>query len=200
MIDEEIVNGMHEDDLEIISLMKNPQNGDLESQEWYQGFITELKDIVVETEFASRWALIEGRHLLGKRLLEEEHRFTNAGYLKMSYQVATSLNMSQRVIEQCIQFARAYPELELLPMGKNASWHKVCQELLPEHAQSKTKHVNRAELIQMLKDIKILLEHELEDTRKAVLDGDMGEEGDTKIDYIRYLQDQFNKITQEVNL
>jgi hypothetical protein len=174
----------------------------LESQEWYIDFIAELKDAIVETEFTSRWALIEGRHLVGQRLLQEEKRFTDAGYMKMSSHVATSLGISQRTIEQCIQFARKYPDLTLMNVGKNISWHKLTQELLPEHVEPIKKHINRAELIQMLKEIKTLLQHLQEEEHQLGINDDsiIPDYMLNMRDFIRYLQDQFNKITSEVEL
>jgi len=143
----------------------------LEHLERYQNLITELKDTIVETEFSSRWALIEGRHLVGQRLLQEEKWFTDSGYMKMSLHVATSLGISQRQIEQCIQFARKYPDLSLMNTGKNISWHKITQELLPEHVESISKPVTKAELIQILKDIKTLLQHEWETYNQEIING-----------------------------
>lgn len=100
-------------------------------QGWYEQLIEDCKDIIVEGVFASRWALIETYHNLGKRILGDETKFTQAGYLKMSQRVATSLGKSQRTIEQSIQFVRKFPDLSLLPDGKNISWHKICNNLLP---------------------------------------------------------------------
>jgi hypothetical protein len=121
--------------------------------------------------------------------------------MKMSLHVATSLGISQRQIEQCIQFARKYPDLSLMNTGKNISWHKITQELLPEHVESISKPVTKAELIQCLKDIKTLLQHEWETYNQEIINGglDMSIEN-AKCDYIHYLQDQFNKLTSKVDL
>ena len=35
----------------------------------YNSFVEECKDILVEAEFTSRWALIEGYHALGKHIV-----------------------------------------------------------------------------------------------------------------------------------
>ena len=39
--------------------------------DWYEAFIEDCKDILVEHGFASRWALIEGYHAFGARIIEE---------------------------------------------------------------------------------------------------------------------------------
>ena len=105
----------------------------LESQGWYQQLIDDCKDIVVEGEFASRWALIETYHNLGKRILEENVSFERAKIYgqEITSRVSQSLDKSKRTIERSIQFARKYPELNKLPEGKDISWHKICNKLLP---------------------------------------------------------------------
>jgi hypothetical protein len=167
---------------------------DIQNEEWYQALIEELKACIIETEFISRWSLIEGYHKVGSEILAHESQFTQAGYLKASETIAQSLGKSQRQIEQCIQFARKYPDLSLFQSGKNVSWHKITQELLPEHTESTTKPLTKADLIQMLKEIKLLLQHEFEDTIKDHLDN-IPNVITGKAEYIRYLQDQIDKIT-----
>jgi len=111
---------------------------DLEHEQWYQSMIEECKAALTEGMFGARWIIIETYHNIGKRILEEEQNFTKAGYLKMSQRVSDSLGKSQRTIEQAIQFARKFPDLEALPAGKNVSWHKICTELLPEPKEKET--------------------------------------------------------------
>ncbi len=196
--DEEIINGEHEDDLEVRSLMKHR----IENQEWYKALIEELSACIVETSFNARDAIIQGKHFIGSEILKHEDKFTQAGYLKASEQIALSLNKSQRDIEQCIQFARKYPDLSLLPVGKNCSWHKIVNELLPEHTQdtleSKSKPLTKQDYINLLKEIHELLKHEWEDNNKTAIEwrggGEIGDEAERKCEYIRYLQDQIEKI------
>ncbi len=110
----------------------------LESEEWYQALIEECQAIITESVFTSRWTLIEGYHMLGKRIPEENANFRKAKVYgkKITQRVATSLNKSQRTIEQAIQFAKKYPELDELPEGKNISWHKICNYYLPQPKNS----------------------------------------------------------------
>ena len=112
----------------------------IEQEEWYNSLIEDCQSILTEGIWNYRLTLIKTYYLLGKRILEDEDKFTKAGYLKdgMSSQVTTSLRMvSQRTIERAIQFTRYVEKelkgnLDLLPGGKNISWHKICNELLPE--------------------------------------------------------------------
>jgi hypothetical protein len=174
---------------------------DITNQEWYTALIEELQACIVETSFNARDAIIQGKHFIGKEILAHEDQFSKAGYLKASELIAQSLGKSQRDIEWCIQFVRQYPDMAMLPIGKNWSWHKITQELLPEHSQdtleSVTKPITKADLIQCLKEIKILLQHEGEEAHQAFIHDNSAPcmNYKDKCDFIEYLQDQIEKIT-----
>lgn len=108
----------------------------IENQEWYTALIEECHAIITEAVFNSRWALVEGYHMLGKRILEENNSFERGKIYgkEITKRVSQSLGKSVRTVEKAIQFARSYPSLDALPGGKNVSWNKVCNELLPEGA------------------------------------------------------------------
>jgi hypothetical protein len=96
-------------------------------EEKYQEFIEEIKAIMTEAVFASRWAIIEGYWNIGKRIIEEN---------ETPLRIAKSLGKSQRTIEYSVQFAKKFTKLEELPDGKNISWRKVIA-LLPEGKKEK---------------------------------------------------------------
>ena len=115
----------------------------IEQEDWYQSLIDDCKSILGEGIWNYRLTLIKTYHLLGRRILEDKENFTKAGYLKESSQVTTlvnSLHQSQRTIERAIQFVRKYPDLDLLPEGKNISWHKICNHYLPESKKEDCQH------------------------------------------------------------
>lgn len=115
--------------------------GDVESQEWFIALVDECQAIITETEFTARWALIEGYHLLGVRLLEAHDNFERAGIYgrEIASRVSQSLGKSRRTVERAVQFARQYPDLAELPGGKAVSWRQICNELLPaEHSPGET--------------------------------------------------------------
>ncbi len=177
----------------------------LENEEWYQALIEELQSCIVETSFNARDAIIQGKHFIGKEILAHEEQFSKAGYLKASELIAQDLGKSQRDIEQCIQFARKYPDLSLLPISKDWSWHKITQELLPEHTldavESKSKPLTKQDYINILNEIKRLLEHEYQEAhQRLVASGNFvdGNPDSDQVKFIRYLQDQIEKITQGV--
>ena len=103
--------------------------------EWFNHLIDDCQSIIVEAEFTSRWVLVEGYHLLGTRILEEYDNFEREKIYgkEITSHVSLSLGKSVRTIERAIQFAKQYPDLALLPEGKNTSWRKICNEYLPEH-------------------------------------------------------------------
>jgi len=114
------------------SLKKDPRS--LLVSEWYQALISDCKALIVESEFISRWSIVECYHALGERICEENDNFKRSEvYGKdVTSKVAVSLNKSPRTVQKAIQFYKKYPDLDKLPAGKNTSWHQICNKLLPE--------------------------------------------------------------------
>jgi N6-adenosine-specific RNA methylase IME4 len=111
----------------------------VENSEWYEALIEECRAIITETVFASRWALVEGWHKLGIRILEENDNFERSKIYgkEITKRVSESLNKGQRMIEKSIQFAKIFPDLDDVPDGKNISLRKIFNELLPEPKQAR---------------------------------------------------------------
>lgn len=105
----------------------------IQDQEWYKVLVDDCKSIITECEFTARWALVEGYHAIGKRILEENDNFERAKIYdkKIVACMRESLGKSESTIWRAIQFAKKYPDLGKLPGGKNISWFKICNELLP---------------------------------------------------------------------
>ena len=110
---------------------------ELVSTEWYQALVEECNAIIIETEFTARWALVEGYHQLGKRILKENDNFERAKIYgqEITAHVSQSLGKHKRTIERAIQFYKKYPDLNKLPEGKNTSWHKIVNKYLIEKPQ-----------------------------------------------------------------
>lgn len=106
----------------------------IKHEDWYNHLIDDCKSIIVEKTFESRWALIEGYHELGTRILEDYGNLEREKVYgeEIVRNLAISIGISSRVIYYAIQFARAYPDVGQVPGGKNISWNKICHELLPE--------------------------------------------------------------------
>tara|TARA_Y100000310_G_scaffold69685_1_gene65236 strand:- start:1540 stop:2430 length:891 start_codon:yes stop_codon:yes gene_type:complete len=106
----------------------------VENKDWYQSLIEDCQGILIEGIWNYRLTLIKTYHLLGKRILEENDNFKREEIYgeKICSQVSNSLGKSRQTIQRAIQFYKKYPDLELLPEGKNISWHKICNVYLPK--------------------------------------------------------------------
>jgi len=101
--------------------------------DWYQVLVEDCKAIITEAVFSSRWALIEGYHQLGERLLTDASYQRHAKGNKSSVQdLAQNIGTSERTIYYAMQFYEKFPRLDLLPDGKNISWNKIVKQYLPE--------------------------------------------------------------------
>ena len=167
-----------------------PAGWQSEHDDWYETLIEDCRDLIVETEFSSRWSLVEGYHSLGQRIL---HEYSNFQRLRMAdsdlvNQVSKSLNKRPRTVYYAIQFAREYPDLNLLPGGKNISWHHVVNKYLTKGEKQPHKSPSR-----VLKEIKELLQKEWLSENQRVVSGEVAE-NKSNLSFIRYLQDQVEKI------
>ena len=106
----------------------------LNNEDWFEALITDCKATLDKAVFNSRQELIIGYHEVGIRILEENERFEKAGLsgAQIIATVAQGANKSSRTIYQAVQFARKFPDLDKLPLGKNISWHKIVNDYLPE--------------------------------------------------------------------
>ena len=103
-------------------------------EKWYSDLVDDCHNIMTEAVFISRWALVEGYHNLGKRILEEHDNFERKKIYgeKIVQGLAESLNMSGRILWYAIQFVKKYPDLTTVPEGKNITWNKIITKYLPE--------------------------------------------------------------------
>lgn len=105
---------------------------ELTVEKWYSDLVEDCQTIMTEAVFISRWALVEGYHNLGKRILEEHDNFErNKIYGEKIVQgLALSLNMSSRILWYAIQFVQEYPDLTTVPEGKSITWNKIITKYL----------------------------------------------------------------------
>jgi rubrerythrin len=117
----------------------------IEEEEWWDALVEECSAILTEYHFLSAWARVEGYHKLGSRILEDNQQFERAKIYgqQVVRKLSNSLNMSERTIHYAVQFAQKYPDLNLLPMGKNVTWTKVTSELLPENPHELKKKLHQ---------------------------------------------------------
>lgn len=105
----------------------------IKQDEWYQSLVDDCKAIMCEALFNSRWALVEGYHMLGERITNDNkfqrHAKGNESSLK---DLSRKLSISDRRLYSAIQFYKKFPDLAKLPEGKNISWNKILTKYLPE--------------------------------------------------------------------
>lgn len=108
---------------------------ELITQDWYKSLIDDCTALIVETEFTARWTLVTGYHQLGLRILADRKNYLQAGLAEEDIvsRVTEDTGKSERTLSRAVQFAKKYPELDDVPGGKNLSWHKIVNELLPAH-------------------------------------------------------------------
>lgn len=101
------------------------------TEKWYESLVEECQAIVVEGEFSANWIRVQTYHELGQRILEDIDKAENVDrFLEF---VANDINRSKRTVYDAYKFAKKYPVLNDIPMGKNITWRKVVYELLPEN-------------------------------------------------------------------
>lgn len=103
-----------------------------DNSDWYDVLVDECKAIITEAVFNSRWALVEGYHQLGERIVNETNLDRKEVYGKKILQgLAKSIGVGERTLYYAVQFYDKYPSLDMLPDGKNISWNKIITKYLP---------------------------------------------------------------------
>jgi hypothetical protein len=101
--------------------------------EEYTSLVEGIKATLTEGIYNYRQTLLETYHEIGKMLVDSSQRYESIAKLS-----ADSL-IPVRTLERCKQFYIKYPEINTLPFGKNVSWHKVVNLLLPTHKEEVVK-------------------------------------------------------------
>jgi len=106
-------------------------------EDWYVAMIEDCQAILVEKIHESRMILIEAYYELGRRIIDEQSNFeaVQLSGESLTAQVARDIGKSQRTVERAIQLVKKYPDLRLLPEGKNISWTKLVNHYLPVHKE-----------------------------------------------------------------
>ena len=110
-------------------------------KEWYNLLVEDCKAIVIEHEFISRWAKVEGHHALGERIVNETNLNREDIYGKKILSVLSkSSGIGERTLYRAIQFYKKYPILNDVPEGKAISWNKIITKYLPERTEKEEKN------------------------------------------------------------
>lgn len=119
-------------------------------EEWYKALIEECKAIITESVFTSRWALVEGYHQLGERIVTDEQfqKYAKGSYSSLT-RVSKNLRLSYRTLYRAIQFYEKYPDLSLVPEGKNITWRKIITKYLPESSEPNQEKIKVDKLAEL---------------------------------------------------
>jgi len=100
----------------------------------YKLLVTDCKAIITEAIFNSRWALVEGYHQLGERIVNDtlyrRSEKNKAGAILSD--LIKDIGVSQATLYRAIAFYNKYPSLEDVPEGKNISWNKIITKYLTD--------------------------------------------------------------------
>lgn len=111
----------------------------------YNALVEECNAIITEGVWQARSDFIVTYGKLGKRIIEDplyqKNRKGNKNFLQ---ELAIDTKISYSTISRAIQFYKKY-EIDShsakgwdnLPEGKNISWHKICNNLLPQSGEEK---------------------------------------------------------------
>lgn len=101
--------------------------------DWFDSLVADCRDIIGKCEFTSRWALVEGYHNFGKRILAEHDNFDRAQIYggEVVAKISEAVGKNPRTVWRSIQFAKKYPDLKSLPGGKDMTWTAIYSKLLP---------------------------------------------------------------------
>lgn len=121
---------------------------EIEKANWFQSLADDCQSIITEGIWASRFTLIETYHMLGKRIIKDYQKF-EANKIKgesVVRVIAAHTNQNTRTIYYAIQFAKMFPcdtsDLPSeLPEGKNLSWRKLINEVLPNKKEHECNFV-----------------------------------------------------------
>jgi len=77
--------------------------------------VEQIKAIMVESVFSSRMTLLEGKHLIGKTIVESSlYKENKKGAGDIIKNVAEKIGRSERDIYLCVQFYKEYKEIARL--------------------------------------------------------------------------------------
>jgi len=144
----------------------------IEDQDFFINLIEECRAIIVERGFLARLELIKGKWELGDRILSEEENFKRFGYGdKIVEKLAPLIGISTSHLWKIIQFRKIYTSWETvestLPKGKDISWFRLCQNILPKSGEEKNREKDQEDCKHLkLKCVKCGKEINLEDLIK----------------------------------
>ena len=108
----------------------------------YKELINDCKGILTEGGFIARMSRIEVYHTLGGRIVEDKsYRKNKKGNKELIKKIANQLQTSHRLLYYAIKFYKKFPNLDLLPEGKDISWTAIVVKYLTKKKEKDTELV-----------------------------------------------------------
>src|SRR3990167_11078627 len=166
----------------------------IENESFFTQLVEDCKDIVTESSFASRWSLVEGYHLLGSRILQDEVKLTQGGteLRKRLQYLAKYISKRERSLYYAVEFVRKFPDLNALPEGKDCNWYRIVHKYLTTESD-RPKVLTKQDLGAILFKVKELLKVEYQKARQNELNNTLPEYSKLS-EFIFYLQDSIEKL------
>ena len=104
--------------------------------------VEEIRDIYVEHEFNAHWEILEAHHLVGQLICQKVEE-TGVKINELTASLAPRLGRSERTLWYAIAFYRKYPNINILPEGKNITWNQIITKYLtspPDRANTECIH------------------------------------------------------------
>ena len=108
----------------------------------YKGLVDDCKGILTEGGFIARMSRIEVYHTLGGRIVEDSnYKKYKKGNKELIKKLASDIQTSHRLLYYAVKFYQMFPDLSLLPEGKNVSWTEVVSTYLTTKKERKDKEL-----------------------------------------------------------
>lgn len=126
---------------------------EITSTQWVEDLVEECTNAFVESNYAERWDKVEGYHTIGTLILEglqlEDRKKTYGDQIVK--RVAKSIKVSPRTVYNMVEFAKKFPDLALLPDGKNVSWTKIVKGYFPKSDEELPALLSRDDMVAVVK-------------------------------------------------
>lgn len=102
----------------------------------------EIRGILTEAEFNSRWEVISAYYKVGK-IIEVLIGTHDISVSEITAGLAVKINRSERALYYSLAMVRKYPDINALPEGKAISWNKLVTKYLTEPKEEKLQPVDK---------------------------------------------------------
>jgi len=102
--------------------------------DWYESLVEDCDCLVTEGIFNHHLTLIVTYHHVGRRIALDKESIKESGWSmnEVVQHVAKDINRSPRMVRYAIKLFDRFPDLSLLPEGKNVTMRKVINEYLTD--------------------------------------------------------------------